>query len=64
VNQGTTVLKGTFAFDLDTGVQGGSAPGMDICTPFNRWAQDAVRVARSRMRLSCPSGTVNLPKTD
>jgi len=23
VNQGTTVLKGTFTFDLDTGVQGG-----------------------------------------
>ncbi|MEJ8825730.1 hypothetical protein WKW80_27490 [Variovorax humicola] len=30
VSKGTTVLKGTFTFDLDTGVQGGTGAGYDI----------------------------------
>ena len=30
VNSGTIVLKGTFTFDLDTGVEGGVGPGNDI----------------------------------
>jgi hypothetical protein len=30
VSSGTAVLKGTFSFDLETGVEGGFGPGMDI----------------------------------
>jgi hypothetical protein len=40
VNQGTTVLGGTFTFDLDTGVQGGVGPGQDI------WWEQQTAVAR------------------
>ena len=39
ISSGSTVLKGTFTFDLDTGVQGGVGPGFDIW-----WEQvDAVK---------------------
>jgi hypothetical protein len=30
VSSGSTVLKGTFTFDLDTGTQGGLGPAFDI----------------------------------
>ena len=40
VNSGTTVLKGTFTFDLDTGVEGGAGPGNDI------WWDQQTAVAR------------------
>src|SRR6516164_8921389 len=30
VSTGTTVLKGTFTFDLDTGTEGGLGPNFDI----------------------------------
>lgn len=40
VSQGTAVLKGTFTFDLDTGVQGGVGPGFDI------WWEQMTNVAR------------------
>src|SRR5215831_14386096 len=40
VNQGTTVLKGTYTFDLDTGVLGGVGPGQDI------WWEQQTTVAR------------------
>src|SRR5262245_18440556 len=57
VNQGTAVLKGTFAFDLDTGAQGGSAPGMDI------WWEQQTDVERQMV----PQGSariVNMGITD
>jgi hypothetical protein len=40
VSQGTTVLKGTFTFDLDTGAQGGVGAGYDI------WWEQMTAVAR------------------
>jgi hypothetical protein len=40
VKSGTTVLKGTFTFDLDTGVEGGVGPGNDI------WWDQQTTVAR------------------
>ena len=40
VASGTTVLKGTFTFDLDTGAQGGVGPGYDI------WWEQMTAVAR------------------
>ncbi|MDE2366033.1 MAG: hypothetical protein KGM95_03775, partial [Betaproteobacteria bacterium] len=39
-SQGTTVLKGTWAFDLDNGTQGGVGPGFDI------WWEQMTAVAR------------------
>ena len=57
VKQGTAVLKGTFAFDLDTGTQGGSTPGMDI------WWEQQTNVERQMV----PQGSariVNLGVTD
>ncbi len=50
VNQGTTVLKGTFTFDLDTGVQGGVGPGQDI------WWDQETTVARQMV----PQGTARI----
>ena len=50
VNQGTTVLKGTFTFDLDTGVQGGVGPGQDI------WWDQQTTVARQMV----PQGTARI----
>jgi len=40
VSSGTTILKGTFLFDLDTGTQGGEGPGNDI------WWEQETAVAR------------------
>jgi hypothetical protein len=40
VSKGTTVLKGTWAFDLDNGVQGGVGSGFDI------WWEQMTAVAR------------------
>lgn len=40
VSQGTVVLKGTFTFDLDTGVEGGVGAGYDI------WWEQMTAVAR------------------
>jgi hypothetical protein len=57
VNQGTTVLKGTFAFDLDTGAQGGSTPGMDI------WWEQQTNVER-QMVAQGSARIVNLGVTD
>ncbi len=39
-SQGSTVLKGTWAFDLDNGTQGGVGPGFDI------WWEQMTAVAR------------------
>ena len=40
VSKGTTVLKGTFTFDLDNGAQGGAGAGFDI------WWEQVTAVAR------------------
>src|ERR1017187_3740315 len=40
VNSGTAALKGTFTFDLDTGIEGGVGPGNDI------WWDQQTAVAR------------------
>ena len=57
VSSGSTVLKGTFTFDLDTGVQGGSGPTVDIW-----WEQET-----SVIRTMTPQNTariVNLGTVD
>src|SRR5215469_8596855 len=41
VSSGTAVLKGTFTFDLDTGVEGGLGPNFDI------WWEQKTAVVRS-----------------
>ena len=57
VSSGTALLKGTFTFDLDTGVEGGTGPNLDIW-----WDQQT-----SVLRQMVPWGTakiVNLGVTD
>ena len=54
VKSGTAVLKGTFTFDLDTGVEGGAGPGNDIwwdqqTTVVRQMVpQNAARIVHSR----------------
>ncbi len=43
ISSGATVLKGTWTFDLETGVQGGIGPGFDI------WWEQMTDVARQMM---------------
>jgi hypothetical protein len=50
VSKGTTVLKGTYTFDLDTGTQGGVGPGNDI------WWEQMTAVARQMV----PQGTARI----
>ncbi|MDM0115180.1 hypothetical protein QTI66_23725 [Variovorax sp. J22R133] len=53
VSQGTTVLKGTFTFDLDTGVQGGTGSAYDI------WWEQMTTTAR-QMAVRNTARIVNL----
>jgi hypothetical protein len=53
VSQGTTTLKGTFMFDLDTGIQGGTGPGEDI------WWEQQTAVLRQMVPQNS-AGIINL----
>ncbi|MEJ8848500.1 hypothetical protein [Variovorax rhizosphaerae] len=53
VSSGTTILKGTFTFDLDTGVQGGTGAGYDI------WWEQMTATAR-QMAVRNTARIVNL----
>ena len=50
VSKGTTVLKGTYTFDLDNGTQGGVGPGNDI------WWEQMTAVAHQMV----PQGTARI----
>jgi len=57
VSSGTIVLKGTFTFDLDTGVEGGVGPNFDI------WWEQKTAVVRSMTPLNTAQ-LINLGTVD
>ena len=57
VSSGTTVLKGTFTFDLDSGIEGGTGPTFDI------WWEQKTAVIRSMTPLNTAQ-IVNLGAVD
>ena len=57
VSQGTTVLKGTFTFDLETGIQGGVSANADI------WWDQMTTVARQMVPQN-GAGILNLGAVD
>ena len=57
VSSGTATLKGTFTFDLDTGVQGGVGPAFDI------WWEQQTNVLRQMVPVNS-AGIVNIGVTD